>query len=570
MPSVDTIASTTVTPAAASGGGAPLLGGAGSSSTSGVFAALMGGVTNGLVTALDAMGTRPNTAASTTTPATIPTSTSSLRRKGAATVADETGASDLAGALAMLVGGALQTATVATDLASAATLGAEAAVRPPATTAPAGPAPTKEPAVAGLPMAAAATTAAATDEAEVADAVAAAVATLLDAEDGTTSDATASQGATSSASSTASSASRPASSATRTAEPNLPPALAAAIARAGGAATPGALRHLTATRDADAASTGSTTMATETTTVAATDGLRGKAATAVADGEVIAAATSATNPAKATEKNTTTVDPARPERAAVTSGETRRVDPSLAASDAGPKTSAPQQNVGDVGEGLGVSVEATNDSVVRDATAFVVAEPREGAAESRLATATQGLETPGPSAAIGAMTEIGRDRGVATVAEASETTASTTRAVPLADVAETIASRSHAGHSRFDIRLAPEELGGVDVRVEVRSSGEVRAHLVVERTETLDLMLRDQRQLERSLADAGLDVGSSGLQFSLKQQPSGEGGQGWRAYDEAHARESRREGSDDETTAVAATAAIAYRNTRVGGVDLRV
>jgi flagellar hook-length control protein FliK len=138
----------------------------------------------------------------------------------------------------------------------------------------------------------------------------------------------------------------------------------------------------------------------------------------------------------------------------------------------------------------------------------------------------------------------------------------------MAAVAQTIATRAHTGHSRFDIRLDPAELGSVDVRVEVRSNGEVRAHLVVERTETLDLMLRDQKNLERSLADAGLDVGSSGLQFSLKEQTTGQGGQGWRTYDEAATRPDPA--ADAEADAAAQSAALAYRPARSGGVDLRV
>jgi hypothetical protein len=93
---------------------------------------------------------------------------------------------------------------------------------------------------------------------------------------------------------------------------------------------------------------------------------------------------------------------------------------------------------------------------------------------------------------------------------------------------------------------------------------------VVERTETLDLMLRDQRHLERALGDAGLDVSSSGLQFSLKEQPSGQSGQGWRTYDEAATRPDRAPVEDEEAAPIAPVAALAYRATRAGGVDLRV
>ncbi len=53
----------------------------------------------------------------------------------------------------------------------------------------------------------------------------------------------------------------------------------------------------------------------------------------------------------------------------------------------------------------------------------------------------------------------------------------------------------------------------------VDAAGNVNARLTVERTETLDLFQRDQRSLERALAQAGLDSSKTNLEFSLKQNP---------------------------------------------------
>lgn len=100
-------------------------------------------------------------------------------------------------------------------------------------------------------------------------------------------------------------------------------------------------------------------------------------------------------------------------------------------------------------------------------------------------------------------------------------------------IAAEIARSIQNGINRFDIRLNPAELGRIDVRLEVDQSGNVLARLSVERSETLDLMQRDQRALEKALADAGLDASKTDLEFSLKQQGSNEreGGekQTWRA-----------------------------------------
>lgn len=83
------------------------------------------------------------------------------------------------------------------------------------------------------------------------------------------------------------------------------------------------------------------------------------------------------------------------------------------------------------------------------------------------------------------------------------------------------------GVSKFQIRLDPPELGRVDVKLDMDQSGQVNAKLLVERSETLDLLQRDQRALERALAQAGLDTSKTNLEFSLRQNPfAGQDGKG--------------------------------------------
>lgn len=77
------------------------------------------------------------------------------------------------------------------------------------------------------------------------------------------------------------------------------------------------------------------------------------------------------------------------------------------------------------------------------------------------------------------------------------------------------------GNTRFQIRLDPAELGKIDVRLDIDASGQVNARLTVEKAETLDLMQRDQKGLERALQQAGLDGSKTNLEFSLKQNPFG-------------------------------------------------
>ena len=94
--------------------------------------------------------------------------------------------------------------------------------------------------------------------------------------------------------------------------------------------------------------------------------------------------------------------------------------------------------------------------------------------------------------------------------------------VPLNTLAVHIAQQAQNGNRRFDIRLDPPELGRLEIRLDVTRDGQVTTHMVVERAETLDLLQRDSRALERALQNAGLDTSEGGLKFSLKGQGQGQ------------------------------------------------
>jgi flagellar hook-length control protein FliK len=98
-------------------------------------------------------------------------------------------------------------------------------------------------------------------------------------------------------------------------------------------------------------------------------------------------------------------------------------------------------------------------------------------------------------------------------------TAYQTPQMNLPQLAFEIVRQVQQGASRFQIRLDPPELGRIDVKLDVDASGNVNARLTVERSETLDLLQRDQRGLERALAQAGVDTSKTNLEFSLKQNP---------------------------------------------------
>ena len=80
------------------------------------------------------------------------------------------------------------------------------------------------------------------------------------------------------------------------------------------------------------------------------------------------------------------------------------------------------------------------------------------------------------------------------------------------------------GGGRVTIRLNPEELGKVDVKLEFARDGSVRAQISAERPETLEMLQRDARVLDKALQEAGLKTDQNSLQFNLQGgngQPAG-------------------------------------------------
>ncbi|HEX5007117.1 MAG TPA: flagellar hook-length control protein FliK, partial [Hyphomonadaceae bacterium] len=68
---------------------------------------------------------------------------------------------------------------------------------------------------------------------------------------------------------------------------------------------------------------------------------------------------------------------------------------------------------------------------------------------------------------------------------------------------------------RFEVSLTPEELGRVDVRIEVGADKKVHAVLAAHDSAALTDLMRGQRALERALADAGIDLKDGGIKFEL-------------------------------------------------------
>lgn len=126
------------------------------------------------------------------------------------------------------------------------------------------------------------------------------------------------------------------------------------------------------------------------------------------------------------------------------------------------------------------------------------------------------------------------------------------------------------GNTRFQIRLDPPELGRIDVRLDIDKAGQVNARLMVEKAETLDLMQRDQRGLEKALQQAGVDTSKTNLEFSLKQNPfAGQQNQSWQGHGHGEPNGQTAAGTGGEEAEPAPPQVTLYRGAlQASGVNI--
>jgi len=100
-------------------------------------------------------------------------------------------------------------------------------------------------------------------------------------------------------------------------------------------------------------------------------------------------------------------------------------------------------------------------------------------------------------------------------------------ATPADQVAVQINRAVGQGNDKISIQLSPEELGRIDVKLEMKE-GKMTAIISAERPETLDMLKQDARGLLQSLQNAGLQADSGSLSFNLRggdAQAQNQGGQ---------------------------------------------
>jgi flagellar hook-length control protein FliK len=123
----------------------------------------------------------------------------------------------------------------------------------------------------------------------------------------------------------------------------------------------------------------------------------------------------------------------------------------------------------------------------------------------------------GETAGFGANTQSNNTSGTtaSTATTATERPHTTPQQI-IDQIKVSITRAAKAGLDKVTIRLRPEDLGRIDVKLEMSEDHKVRVTVTADNKDTLALLQSDSRALERTLNDAGLRTDSNNLHFSLR------------------------------------------------------
>ena len=189
-----------------------------------------------------------------------------------------------------------------------------------------------------------------------------------------------------------------------------------------------------------------------------------------------------------------------------------------------------------------------------------------GVAQSTANSGAVTMDSPAPVAPIGGA---GLARTASPVQPLSAATRPTPVTLPVVDqLAIHIVKAAAEGMDKISIKLRPAALGHIEIQLELSHDGRIAAVVTAEKSETLELLQRDARGLERALQEAGLRTNSDSLNFNLR----GEGSDDGQETSDYAAPEADIQAAIETLDDIHAAQMAGYANARaaLGGVDIRV
>ena len=72
------------------------------------------------------------------------------------------------------------------------------------------------------------------------------------------------------------------------------------------------------------------------------------------------------------------------------------------------------------------------------------------------------------------------------------------------------------GVDKIDVSLKPEDLGHIEIKMQISKDGKLHAHIISSRPETMDILQREAQSLEKAFNDAGFQTDDTSLSFSFR------------------------------------------------------
>ncbi len=72
------------------------------------------------------------------------------------------------------------------------------------------------------------------------------------------------------------------------------------------------------------------------------------------------------------------------------------------------------------------------------------------------------------------------------------------------------------GVDKIEIQLKPEDLGHIEIKMQISKDGKLQAHIISSRAETMDMLQKDMSSLEKAFNDAGFNTDEGSFSFSFR------------------------------------------------------
>lgn len=79
------------------------------------------------------------------------------------------------------------------------------------------------------------------------------------------------------------------------------------------------------------------------------------------------------------------------------------------------------------------------------------------------------------------------------------------------------------GVDNIDIKLKPEDLGHIQIKMQISKDGKLQAHIIASRPETVEMLREEVQSLEKAFQDAGFDADSGSFSFSFSEDAENRG-----------------------------------------------